>query len=334
MKKTANIPEMIRRYFSEYLPLQRGCSPHTISAYGETFSLLLKYLREYKNRIPSRIVIDDLSVENIIAFLNHLQSKRGNSDRTRNARLATIHSFAKFLLLENPALTGNLHGLLAIPVKRTKRQVLGYLSIEEINAIMSVHDEKTWYGRRDNALFSFMYNTGARVSEAIELTVADLQLVNNGNVRLFGKGRKQRVIPLWKSTIAILKRWVETNCFQKNSPLFPSNRNEKMTRSAVAKRLELAVSLAEKECKSLRGRKVSPHTLRHTTAMHLLQSGVDITVISLWLGHESIETTHIYVTSDMKQKEQALKSLQEPQQKIASRFKADDSLIKFLERLK
>lgn len=165
------------------------------------------------------------------------------------------------------------------------------------------------------------------------LTVADLQLVNNGNVRLFGKGRKQRVIPLWKSTIAILKRWVESNCFQKNSPLFPSNRNVKMTRSAVAKRLELAVSLAKKECKSLRGRNISPHTLRHTTAMHLLQSGVDITVISLWLGHESIETTHIYVTSDMKQKEQALRSLQEPQQKT-SRFKADDSLIKFLEGLK
>ncbi|MDO5565872.1 MAG: tyrosine-type recombinase/integrase [Planctomycetia bacterium] len=332
MKKQFSLQQMIKSYFTEYLPVQKGCSPLTISTYRDVIILLLKYFDKYKNINPSKLTVEDFTADNIIAFLDNLQKERKNSDRTRNARLATIHSFAKYLVFKQPILIGHLQGVLAIPNKRTKRHVLEYLTIEEINAILSVFDDKTWYGQRDSVLFSVMYNTGARVSEIIALTVGDVDLQTNGKIQLLGKGRKQRIIPLWASTIKVIKSWIETNQLSGTDPLFLSNRNKRMTRSAVAKRLTLAVKRAQKQCKTLVNRNITPHTLRHTTAMHLLQSGTDITVIAMWLGHESIETTHIYVTSDMKLKEAALKTLQEPEQKDY-RFKADDTLMKFLENL-
>lgn len=328
-----SIPLMIKRFFSEYLPLQRGCSPHTSSSYAESFSLFLKYLQRRTKKRPESITIDELSSENVLGFLKYLQTERGNSDQTRNARLAAIHSFIKFLLIEKPALAGHVQGALSIPTKKTKRKVLDYLSEKEVEAILDATDTQKWCGKRDRALFTLMYNTGARVSEIVELKVSNVQIeAKSGVIRFWGKGRKERMLPLWKSTIQILRQWINSNRYDGNTPLFPNNRGGKMTRSAVTKRLDDLAKKAEVKCPSLKKQKVSPHIIRHSTAMHLLQSGVDITGIAQWLGHESIETTHIYIASDMKMKEKALGALHDPKLGI-QRFQPKGSLLEFLENV-
>lgn len=201
-----------------------------------------------------------------------------------------------------------------------------------MNAVLSVSDENSWCGKRDRVLFTVMYNTGARVSEIIDLNVSDVMLESNGTIRLFGKGRKERVLPLWKSTVALLRRWIKGNQFSPKSPLFPTRKGFKMTRSAVAKRLEANASEARKKCHALKTKRISPHTIRHSTAMRFLQSGVDITVIAMWLGHEHIATTHLYVTADMQMKQKALDAIQEPSGKKI-RFQADDALLEYLDNL-
>lgn len=331
-RKKLCIPTMIRRFFDEYLPLQRGCSPHTISAYSDTFSLLLKYLRNEKRILPSRVSIEDLSSENIRNFLKHIQKTRGNSISTRNARLAAINSFVKYLLIEEPALSGKLQGILSIPTKRKKTKILDFLSIEEMDAILAIPDENTWCGKRDRVLFSVMYNTGGRVSEITNLRVSDVRLERNGTIHLCGKGRKERVLPLWKSTMLLLRQWIKWNKLSPESPLFLTRRGTKMTRSAVAKRLTAIVSKAISKCQMLKSKRISPHTVRHSTAMRFLQAGVDITVIAMWLGHEHIDTTHFYVTADMQMKQKALDAIQETTAN-GVRFKANDALLEFLENL-
>lgn len=325
-----NLPTSIKKFFSEYLPLQRNCSPHTLSAYGRTFALFLKYLRRCHHLRPDRIGIDDLSARNVIDFLNDLQKTRGNANSTRNARLAAIHSFARYLLIEYPVLAGKMQQVLAIPVKKTKTKILDFLSQEEMDAILATPSDQSWCGRRNRVLLEVMYNTGARVSEITDLKVADVRLETGGMVQMTGKGRKERAVPLWKNTTKLLRQWIQSNRYPANSYLFPNNRGGKMTRSAVAKMLESVVTAAKEKCPTLTSHKISPHTLRHTTAMHLLQSGVDITVIAMWLGHESIETTHIYVTADMAMKEKALLEMQPPKTKDM-RFRPKGSLLEFLE---
>ncbi len=328
-----SIPHMIKRFFSEYLPLHRGCSPHTMSSYAESFSLFLKYLQRRTKKKPENVTIDELSSENVLGFLKYLQTERGNSDRTRNARLAAIHSFIKFLLIEKPTLAGHVQGALSIPTKKAKKKVLDYLSQNEIEALLAACDAQRWCGKRDRALFTVMYNTGARVSEIIELKVSNIQIeTKSGVIRFWGKRRKERMLPLWKSTIQVLRQWINSNRYDADAPLFPNNRGGKMTRSAVTKRLESMAEKAETKCPSLKKQKVSPHIIRHSTAMHLLQSGIDITGVAQWLGHESIETTHIYVSSDMKMKEKALGALHDPQLGI-QRFQPKDSLLEYLENV-
>ena len=331
-RKSFDLPLMIKRFFAEYLPISRNYSPNTISTYSETFTLFLRYLRDMKKISPSKISTSDLSADNILGFLNHLQAERKNGIKTRNARLAAIHSFVKFLLIEHPVLAGEMQGALSVPMKRASRKVLEYLDKQEMIAILDAPDDDTWCGKRDRVLFSVMYNTGARVSEIVNLNVSDVKIERNGTIRLFGKGRKERSLPLWKRTVTILRDWIKFNHYSPDVPLFPNNRGGRMTRSAVAKRLSAAVISAKQKNPHLKLNEVSPHTIRHTTAMHLLQSGVDITVLAMWLGHESIETTHIYVTSDMKMKQQALNALQSPSVKRGT-FIADDSLLAFLENL-
>jgi len=325
-----NLPTLIKKYFSEYLPLQRSCSPNTISAYSRTFTLFLKYLQKHYNRRPDHVEMDDLSARNVIDFLNDLQKTRGNANSTRNARLAAIHSFAKYLLIEYPILSGNLQQVLAIPVKKTKKRMLDFLTQEEIDAILASPSDKSWCGRRNRVLLEVMYNTGARVSEILELKVADVRLEPTGMVHLTGKGRKERTVPLWKDTVKLLRKWIQSNRYSPDSLLFPNNRGGKMTRSAIAKMLTSVVETTKDQCPTLKSRKISPHTLRHTTAMHLLQSGVDITVIAMWLGHESIETTHTYITTDTAIKEKALQEMQPPKTKNM-RFRPKGSLLEFLE---
>ena len=332
MSKQLDIPQLIKKYFFEYLTIQRGCSPHTITAYRDTFTLFLKYLQQYKRIKPERLSIDDISPTNVIGFLNELQKTRGNSDSTRNTRLAGLHSFIKYVLIDHPTLIGNLRGALAVPFKKTDKSILGYLSQEEINAILEAPDDQTWYGQRNRVLLTTMYNTGARVSEVIDLRVSDFRCEKNGNIHFWGKGRKERSVPLWQETIKMLRQWIDSNRYSKESLLFSNKKGTRLTRPTVAKMLSSTVEIAKKKCLTLKSTNVSPHTIRHTTAMHLLQAGNDITTISLWLGHESIETTHGYMSANDQLKEKALQSLKEPTAK-EFRYKPTDSLLEMLENL-
>jgi len=331
-KQSLNIPQLIQRFFSEYLPNQRNCSPNTIASYGDSFRLFLEYMLEFHRVVPSRITLADISAQNVLAFLNHLEKDRKNGIATRNSRLAAIRSFLHYLLILNPTLAGNVQGVMRIPQKKKKKKVLEYLTREEIDAVIDATSKDTWSGRRDKVMFQLMYNTGARVSEIIDLKVSDIRIESKGVIHFLGKGRKERHMPLWKNTVSMLRQWIKANRYTDDSPLFLSNRNQKLSRSAVTKRLEDAVKKAIPLCPTLKKCHVSPHTIRHTTAMHLLQKGNDITVIAMWLGHERIETTHIYIAADMKMKTKALGSLQEPSRKN-SLFKASDSLLAFFDNL-
>jgi len=327
-----NLPRALKRFFSEYLPQQRGCSPHTLRAYRDALRLFLVYLRERKQVAPEALAVEDLSAGTIMDFLNDLQASRRNSADTRNARLAALRCFVKYLLWVEPTLAGDLQGVLAIPIKRTIRPALDFLTREEMEAILEAPDAATWSGKRDRALFALMYNTGARVSEIVGAKVADVTLSPHGALRLHGKGRKDRAVPLWKQTVKTLDRWIAGNHLREEEALFANARGAPLTRSGVEKRLRDAVRKANAQCPSLKSKRISPHTLRHTTAMHLLQSGVDITLIALWLGHESIQTTHIYMTTDLEMKEKALQALQ-PSSGGAFRFRPKAALMSFLESL-
>jgi site-specific recombinase XerD len=327
-----NIPRYIKHFLAEYLTQQRGCSLNTVHSYRDALCFLLRHLEEKHKIVPNRIAATDLSTENIMGFLNDLQRARKNSDSTRNHRLSAIRSFAKYLRWKEPTLASDLDGLLAIPSKRTTRKVLDFLTHDELDAILEAPDADTWSGKRDRALFAAMYNTGARVSEIASALVSDVTLPPGGVFRLRGKGRKERVLPLWKCTVKTLAKWIKANHLRPDQPLFANARGAAMTRSGVEKRLQEAVCKASEACPSLKTKRISPHTLRHTTAMHLLQRGTDITVIAMWLGHESIETTHLYVTTDMELKEQALEKLQPPSGG-KFRFQPDDDLLRFLKSL-
>ena len=329
---STSIPSYIKRFFSEYLSKQRNCSLNTLRSYRDAMRLFLLYLQKNKKFSVDGVGVEDFSVENIMDFLNALQVTRKNGNGTRNARLSAVRCFVKYLLLVEPTLTSDLQAVLALPSKRTTKRVLDFLSHEEINVILNTPDPETWSGKRDRALFAAMYNTGARVSEITGATVSDVKLNPGGTLHLRGKGRKERVLPLWKDTAKVLKKWITGNRLLDGQVLFPNARRVPMSRSGVEKRLRLAVKRAVAKCPSLKGKRISPHTLRHTTAMHLLQSGVDITLIAMWLGHESIETTHIYMTSDLGMKEKALKVLQSPRGGNF-RFRPNAALLTFLESL-
>jgi integrase/recombinase XerD len=323
---------LVRQFFCQRLIAQQNASARTVASYRDTFRLLLAFFAENRGRSPAAIGIADLDAPVILEFLDHLEQVRGNCVRTRNARLAALRSFLKFAAARDPACLPAVQRVLAIPMKRFGRPLLGYLSREEMEAILAAPDESTWSGQRDRVLFALMYNTGSRVSEAIGLRRSDVELAPSRTARIEGKGRKQRVIPLWPSTADRLREWLPRIGPDPGTPLFPNAHGGPLSRSGVEDRLREAVRLAVTRCPTLKGRRISPHTLRHTTAMHLLQSGVDITVIALWLGHEGTETTHQYVEANLAMKEQALSRIEElPSSPL--RYKAGDELLRFLEGL-
>ena len=268
----------------------------------------------------------------ILPFLDSLEIQRGNSPRTRNLRLTAIRSFLRHASLHDPTALPVAQRVLAISTKRFDRPVVGFLSREEIAALLDAPDRATWSGHRDAVMFAVFYNTGARVSEVIELCIADVLPDRGSALRLRGKGSKERVVPLWKSTATQLRAWFKHVTQSPEAPVFPNRAGKPLSRSGVEHRLRLAIGKASKRCPSLLGRRNSPHTLRHTTAMHLLHSGVDITVIALWLGHEDTATTHLYVEADLAMKENALQRIADPGQKPV-RFRAHDRLLAFLEPL-
>ncbi|XYI03838.1 tyrosine-type recombinase/integrase [Sorangium sp. So ce1128] len=323
---------LVQDFFCRRLLTQRNASPLTIASYRDAFRLLLRYVEERIHKAPSALTLADLDAPVVLAFLDHLERDRHNTARSRNARLAALHSFFHYAATQDPANLSTIQRVLAIPSKRHDQPLLGFLTPEEVAAIQAAPDGTTWSSRRDQVLFATLYNTGARVSEAVNLCVADFVPGRTSTLHLRGKGRKERVVPLWKTTSQLVATWIEAGHQRPDAPLFPNQVTRRMTRSGVAHRLKLAVATAATTCPSLRGKRISPHTLRHTTAMHLLQSGVDITVIALWLGHESPNTTHRYVEADLAMKQRALAKLAEPAPTI-HRLAPHDDLLAFLEAL-
>lgn len=325
-------PTLLQDFFCQRLLTQRNASPRTVAAYRDTFRLLLRYVQERRRTAPAALTLSALDAPLVLAFLDHLERDRHNTIRTRNARLVALRSFFQYAAGRDPANLPTIQRVLAIPQKRCDVPLLGFLTRNEVDAIQGSLDLATWSGRRDQALFTTLYNTGARVSEAIDLRVADLVSGREATLHLRGKGRKERRVPLWKSTARLLVSWLATRPVAPEAPLFPNRDGERMTRSGVAYRLGLAVEHSAQTCPSLRNRRISPHTIRHTTAMHLLQAGVDVTVIALWLGHESPTTTHRYIEADLAMKRRALAALAEPSPRKA-RFRPSDQVLAFLEGL-
>jgi len=323
---------LLQRFFTERLLQQQNASSRTVAAYRDAFRLLFDYTTRELGRPPAKLTLEDFNAERILGFLTWLETERGNSVRTRNARLAALRAFAQYVALRCPPALELAQGILAVPMKRFEKPLLGFLAREEVQALLAAPPASTWCGRRDRILLCLLYNTGARVSELIGIRVCDVTLAATSSVRLQGKGRKQRTVPLWKETSADIRRWLVYAGLQPEQRLVPTRSGLPMTRTNVANRLTLAVATAAQQCPQLQGRHISPHTWRHTTAMHLLQAGVDITVIALWLGHASPATTHGYVEADLAMKERALAAVAPPGTKTA-RYRPTDAVLHFLENL-
>jgi integrase/recombinase XerD len=328
-----SFPMLLQRFFVEHLGQHRAVSPRTIAAYRDTFRLLLRFSEGKIGKPPTAISLADLNAKLLLDFLDHLEKERDNGVRSRNARLAALRSFLKYAAHHDLGALQVIEQALAIPMKRFERPMLGFLTRPEMQAILDAPDAGTWTGQRDRAFFSLMYNTGARVSEVIGLRVADVTVDGQVAAHLQGKGRKKRSVPLWRSTAALIRSWRRRlDGGSDENFLFPNRKGEKMTRSNVTQRLALAVAVAAKRYPGLGSRSISPHTIRHTTAMHLLQAGVDITVIALWLGHENASTTHMYLEADLSMKERALNRLQ-PVETKTTRYRPPDQLMQFLQGL-
>lgn len=330
---TPSLPMLIQRFFLEHLRQHRAVSTQTIAAYRDTIRLLLCFASSRLGRTPSAITLQDLDAPLLLAFLDHLERERGNSVRSRNARLAAIRTFLKFAGHHDINALSAIERALAIPLKRFDRPMVGFLARDEMQAILEAPDANSWAGQRDRVMFSTMYNTGARVSEMTGVRWGNVILEGQPAIHLHGKGRKDRSVPLWRATASLLRVW-RRRCDEPadESMLFPNRAGGKMTRTNVAQRLQLAVRAAADLHPALLNRAVTPHVIRHTTAMHLLQAGVDITVIALWLGHEDTATTHMYVEADLTMKEVALMKLQ-PVGSRSGRFRASDKLMGFLQSL-
>lgn len=332
-KPTPSFAILLQRFFVEHLVSQRAVSPRTVAAYRDTFRLLLGFAEATMGKVPTRLTLADLDAQLILSFLDHLEKERSNGARTRNARLAALRTFLKYAAHYDLTALPIIEQVLAIPMKRFDRPALGFLSREEMQAILDAPDARTWAGERDRALFSLMYNTGARVSEAIGLRVGDVVVDGSAVAHLHGKGRKDRSVPLWRTTANLIRNWKRRlDCADEEDFLFPNRGGGCMARSNVTQRLELAVSVAAERYPQLARRPISPHSVRHTTAMHLLQSGVDISVIALWLGHETPATTHMYLQADLAMKERTLNRLL-PVTASQGRYRPPDQLMLFLMNL-
>jgi site-specific recombinase XerD len=325
--------KLVQSYFSEHLVHQRALSPRTVAAYRDTFRLLLTFVEKTTGKPPTSVRLTDINAKLVLAFLAHLEKVRKNAARSRNARLAAIRSFLKYAAHHDVSALQTIQQAMAIPMKRFDRPMLGFLSRDEMQAILEAPDPHSCAGQRDRVLFAVLYNTGARVSEIINVRAKDALLDTSPSLHVMGKGRKQRTVPLWRSTVTQLRAWKRRlGAIPEEAPLFPNRDGAPMTRSNVRQRLEVAIRTAAEKHPQLLKRTISPHTFRHTTAMHLLQSGVDIAVIGLRLGHESPATTHIYVEADLAMKERALSKLQPPRTKSV-RYRPPDQLLQFLQNL-
>ncbi len=322
----------LQAFFTDRLIRQRHASPETIAAYRDTWRLLLAYATAHTGRQPARLDIADLDAALIGDFLDHLERDRGNSARTRNARLAAIHSLFGYAALQHPEHAGQISRVLAIPPKKFDRALVTWLTEPEVEALLAVPDTATRAGRRDHAMIALAAQTGLRISELTGLTCGDVHLGTGPHVSCHGKGRKQRITPLTRNTVAVLRAWMTERAGQPGQPLFPSRSGGRLSRDAVEKRLARHVAAAEEHCPSLKAKTVTMHVLRHTCAMNLLQAGTDVAVIALWLGHEQAETAQIYLHADLAIKEKALARTTPPDAR-PGRYQPPDQLLAFLEAL-
>jgi site-specific recombinase XerD len=327
-----DLARLLQRFFYQRLQQQQHLSARTVASYRDTFRLLFHFAEQHFGRDISTLCLHDLDASLVLAFLDHLEIHRHNCIRSRNARFAAIRALLHYVALQEPAFLAQVQRVLAIPMKRFERPLVGFLSREEMEAILAAPDAATWTGQRDRLLILLLYNTGARVSELIGIRRGDVDTQHAQAVQLHGKWRKERVVPLWRHTARRLDEWMVTLSTDTTQPILLNRGGRAMSRSGVEQRLQLAVSQAAAHYLSLKDRRVSPHMTRHTTAMHLLQSGVDLAVIALWLGHEQVATTHQYLEADLDMKERALASLQPPET-ATPRFVPKPDVLAFLDSL-
>lgn len=332
MKDAISFPTLLQSFFTQRLVAERRASPHTIASYRDTFRLLLQFAEQRLAKAPSRLTLEDLQAPFLGVFLDNLESTRANGARSRNLRLTAIRSFFRYIALEAPQYAGLIQRVLAIPNKRHSRPLVGFLIRPEIDALVAAPDRDTWLGRRDHALLLTAIQTGLRLSEITSIRQQDISLGRGAHVRCEGKGRKERCTPWAKSTVIVLTAWLREQGEDGKKILFPTVRGGRLSADAVQHLLRKYVAVAQKTCPSLARKRVSPHVLRHTTAMELLQSGVDRTLIALWLGHESVETTQIYLDANLAIKEEIL-SKTTPINTQAGRYRPDDNLLAFLKGL-
>lgn len=329
---TTTLPALIQQFFTERLQGQMQASPNTIAGYRDTFRLLLRFASEQAGRVPTKLRVDDLDCDLVSDFLSHVEAHRGNSARSRNTRLAAIRSFFRFVAMSEPAYMLHCQRILAMPGKRYVRRTVEFLDRVEMDALLAAPDRSTWIGRRDHAILMLALQTGLRASEIVSLCRSDLAMGTGAHVRCEGKGRKQRCTPLRPEAVRVLETWLKEQSGTDGDPLFPTARGTRLSRDALEGIVRRHTVSAAGACPSLAGKRISPHVLRHSTAMELLHHGVDQTVIALWLGHESVETTQVYMHADLRLKEKALARVAAPAS-VPGRYQPDDALLAFLEAL-
>ena len=323
---------VLQAFFTDRLIAQRRASPHTIAGYRSTFRLLLGFTAAKTGKTPSALDIADLDAPLISAFLDHVEHERHCTVRTRNWRLAAIHSLFGYAAPQHPEHAATIQRVLAIPTKRHERSLLTWLTEPEVDALLAAPDRDTWAGRRDHAMLVVAVQTGLRISELIALSRGDITLDVGAHVRCVGKGRKERATPLTGLSVAVLRGWLAERAGASHDELFPTRTGMRLSHDAIERRLAGHLATARASCPSLRGKRVTMHTLRHTAAMRLLHAGIDIAVIALWLGHEQIATTHIYLHADMKLKERAIARVTPPNT-TPGRYQPPDPLLAFLDSL-
>jgi site-specific recombinase XerD len=332
MKTTPNFAALLQAYFTDRLLGQRHASPHTIASHRDTFRLLLAFVQKSHRKAPSALAVEDVDAACIGRFLEHLEKERDNTPQTRNVRLAAMHSCFRYVALQEPSLGALAQRVLAIPGKRHKTKPVDFLTRAETEALVAAPDATTWSGRRDRTLLLVAVQTGLRVSELSGLRCQDVVLGIGAHVRCLGKGRRERCTPLRKDAVAALRRWLDERHGQPTEAVFPNAYGQPLSRDGVEYLLAKHVATAQRTCVSLQQKRVSPHVLRHSLAMDLLQHGVDRSVIALWLGHETLDTVQVYLHANLELKEQALAKT-DPLQRLPGRYRPGDKLLAFLSAL-
>lgn len=337
VKKPNSLALGLREFFSDHLPRLRGMSPHTIHSYRDSITLLLRYVAKEKKCSVTGLDVEDVTSQRVMDFLQYLEDERKNGAATRNVRLAALHAFFRYLAEKRSDLLEHCQRVLAVPFKRTRCRPIDYMEYEEIQSVLLAIDRSSVDGRRDYVLLATMFNTGARVQEILDLRASDLQLIRPYHARLFGKGRKERLCPLWSQTAHLLSELLNEQGIDPRGceQVFRNHRGQPLTRYGVRYLLAKYCKIASKSRPTMKGKRLHPHSMRHSTAVHLLKAGVDMTTISHWLGHASLETTNRYATVDLDMKREAINKIKPTgsESRMEALWRKDASILSWLESL-